>query len=84
MAADGASRFHSSVFVLTLSAPDLAGVMTHEVMQPVFQLHIRQGGIATEPARHMAVGDAINPLLECGLAEASGAPRVRTLVGSIG
>jgi hypothetical protein len=65
MAADCASPFENPVFVVTLSAPDLAGVMAHEVMQPDLQLHTRRG-IAAQPAQHMACDYATHPLLECG------------------
>ena len=60
MAVDGASSFYNPVFVVRLSAPDLAGSCT-----PLLS-STHAGGIAAQPAQHMGRDYATNPLLECG------------------
>jgi hypothetical protein len=68
MEADGASPFYNPVFVLTLSAPDLAGVMAHEVMHPALQLHTRRGGSQLNP---LSTWRVIMPPTRCSSAGAS-------------
>jgi predicted metal-dependent peptidase len=62
MATDGVSLFYNTEFVETLSAPELAGVLAHEVMHPALQHHTRRAD--RSPTRwNMACDFAINPLL---------------------
>jgi predicted metal-dependent peptidase len=62
MATDGVSLFYNPAFVETLSAPELAGVLAHEVMHPALQHHTRRADRG--PTRwNMACDYAINPLL---------------------
>lgn len=67
MATDGVSLFYNPVFVDTLNAAELAGVLAHEVMHPALQHHTRRDD--RNPARwNMACDYAINPiLLDAGL-----------------
>ena len=62
MATDGISLFYNPDFVATLSAPELNGVLAHEVLHPALQHHLRRGD--RNPARwNKACDFAINPLL---------------------
>jgi predicted metal-dependent peptidase len=62
MATDGVSLLYNPEFVETLSAPELAGVLAHEVMHPALQHHTRRAD--RNPTRwNMACDYAINPLL---------------------
>ncbi|MBB6143704.1 putative metal-dependent peptidase [Silvibacterium bohemicum] len=62
MATDGVSLFYNPEFVATLSAPELNGVLAHEVLHPALQHHLRRGG--RSPVRwNKACDFAINPLL---------------------
>jgi predicted metal-dependent peptidase len=67
MATDGVSLLYNPQFVETLNAPELAGVLAHEVMHPALQHHTRRGDRSL--ARwNMACDYAINPiLLDAGL-----------------
>jgi predicted metal-dependent peptidase len=67
MATDGVSLYFNPQFVETLSAAEIAGTLTHEVMHPALQHHTRRGG--RNPRRwNMACDYAINPmLLDAGL-----------------
>jgi len=42
MATDGVSLFYNPEFVATLSAPELTGVLAHEVLHPALQHHLRR------------------------------------------
>jgi predicted metal-dependent peptidase len=67
MATDGVSLFYNPVFVETLNAGELAGVLAHEVMHPALQHHARRGD-RDRKRWNMACDYAINPLLlEAGL-----------------
>lgn len=62
MATDGVSLFYNPEFVATLSAPELNGVLAHEVLHPALQHHLRRGD--RSPVRwNKACDFAINPLL---------------------
>jgi predicted metal-dependent peptidase len=67
MATDGVSLFYNPIFVDTLNAAELVGVLAHEVMHPALEHHTRRGD--REHARwNMACDYAINPiLLDAGL-----------------
>jgi predicted metal-dependent peptidase len=62
MATDGVSLFYNPVFVETLNAAELAGVLAHEVMHPALQHHTRRGD-RDRKRWNMACDYAINPLL---------------------
>jgi len=67
MATDGVSLFYNPVFVETLNAAELAGVLAHEVMHPALQHHTRRGDRDLK-RWNIACDYAINPLLlEAGL-----------------
>ena len=67
MATDGISLFYNPEFVATLSAPELTGVLAHEVLHPALQHHVRRSD--RSPVRwNRACDYAINPLvLDAGL-----------------
>ena len=67
MATDGVSLFYNPDFVDTLNAATLCGVLTHEVLHPGLQHHVRRSG--RDPKRWNEACDyAINPiLLDAGL-----------------
>jgi predicted metal-dependent peptidase len=62
MATDGISLFYNQVFVETLNAAELAGVLAHEVMHPALQHHTRRGN-RDRKRWNMACDYAINALL---------------------
>jgi predicted metal-dependent peptidase len=62
MATDGVSLFYNPAFVETLSSPELAGVLAHEVMHPALQHHTRRAD-RSATRWNMACDYAINPLL---------------------
>jgi predicted metal-dependent peptidase len=62
MATDGVSLFYNPEFVESLSAPELAGVLAHEVMHPALQHHTRRAD-RSATRWNMACDYAINPLL---------------------
>lgn len=62
MATDGVSLFYNPEFVETLSAPELVGVLAHEVMHPALQHHTRRAD-RSATRWNMACDYAINPLL---------------------
>jgi predicted metal-dependent peptidase len=62
MATDGVSLFYNPVFVDTLNAATLCGVLAHEVLHPGLQHHLRRSG--RDPKRWNEACDyAINPIL---------------------
>jgi len=66
-ATDGVSLFYNPQFVETLNAPELAGVLAHEVMHPALQHHTRRG-VRDRGRWNMACDYTINPiLLDAGL-----------------
>lgn len=67
MATDGISLFYNPDFVATLSAPELAGTLAHEVMHPALQHHVRRANRSMS-RWNRACDYAINPLiLDAGL-----------------
>jgi predicted metal-dependent peptidase len=62
MATDGVSLFYNPVFVETLNAAELAGVLAHEVLHPALQHHTRRGD-RDRKRWNIACDYAINPLL---------------------
>jgi predicted metal-dependent peptidase len=62
MATDGISLFYNPEFVETLNAPELIGVLAHEVMHPALQHHTRRGD-RNQVRWNMACDYAINPML---------------------
>jgi len=62
MATDGVSLFYNPDFVATLSTPELAGTLAHEVMHPALQHHLRRGNRSLHRWNY-ACDYAINPLL---------------------
>ena len=60
---DGWSQlFYNPEFVSTLSAPELAGALAHEVMHPALQHHTRRGD-RDRRRWNIACDYAINPML---------------------
>jgi len=62
MATDGVSLFYNPAFVETLNAPEMAGVLAHEVMHAALQHHTRRGD-RDHAKWNMACDYAINPIL---------------------